>query len=338
MIKQWGMVPWTPKDVEANTAAYPEHVRRGLVAVAEYADRRLYGSRRALVDLLAPGEKKPDWTTVSRNFQGKYENPEPFYREYVEGALKIIAADADKYVATPVARRIRQTLELCRDMHTMVAVFGGPGRSKTFVGQDFARSTPGAIYVDCPTVGGVGAFLLEIGSKINTGTVGMTLAALAGAIENNMDGRNIIVVDEVVRILPATANPHGPGVKCMNFLQRLHDTRGVSVAFLATDVFADTFKNPALIKYMAQMRRRIEYEYEIPPVSRAEVKLIVSSFVDEAPEPFLEYAMEVASGPGGVGPLFTYLRHARLLAEFHQEPIGAAHFDSAVTFCRARKE
>jgi len=334
MVIRREFVPWSDADVEEATRDYSEDVRQALMEVARYTEERLHSNPQALIDLLTTdANRPPDWTTITRVFMGRYDNPEPFVRERVLPALKVIRSDTTGYVDTPVSRKIRELLDIWCQMNTMAEIVGPAGRSKTFTCYDWHLSNPYSIYLDCPAVGGTGAFLREIAGQMGIAKSG-TLDTLAANIEAKIDKRNVIFVDEVVRILPATANPHSAGAKALNFLQRLHDRQNVTVIFIATDVFDETMSDHRLEKYMAQLNRRIQYRYPIPAVTKQEVAAIVKAYRRDADADLCRAAYNVAQGPMGIGPLFSYMTNAKLLAEHRSEALAADHLREAMTYAR----
>lgn len=328
------LVPWTARDVAERCDLYPAEIREALVQVAEYTDRRLHNQRQALIDLLTT-DRPPDWTTVSRVFTGSYEKPLPFVQERVIPALKIIRRNATGLIETPVFCEITRCLDLWSEMHVMAEIIGGAGRSKTVAAREWHLSHPDSIYLDCPAVGGAGAFLRELATELQIGT-SATLDKLAVAIETRIDKRNVLIVDEIARILPTSANPHGPGVKTLNFLQRLHDRQGVTVIFVATDIFDETFNQLGLIRYLAQLHRRILFRYQIPAVDNREIACIVRAFNPEASVDLLREAKALGSGPDGVGPLFAYLNNARLLADEAGVPVDVEHLRESAKYSKDR--
>lgn len=331
-------IPWTSEEVKQATAGYGEEISRCLVRLTAFAETKLHGSREELLRILG----YPDWTTVTRVFTGKYEKPENFFETRVKPALKIVRASSYVgFVDTEVTANIKEMLDLCRDLQTMVAIVGGAGRSKTEAVRDWQlanRST--AVYVDAEPIGGVKAFLIDMARQLGLSHKGAILD-LKNAIEAKFERQSgVILIDEVVRILPSSPSPRSAGATILNFLQRLHDHYGVSVAWIATDIFDEAFGDPRLIKYMAQLHRRIDYWYRIPErVSKSETKAICTAFCPpEAPpdRAFLDYAHDLTQTPDGVGPLFSFLRHARLVANLRNEDIALPHLENAVKFCRSR--
>jgi hypothetical protein len=311
-----------------------------LVEIAEYAETRLHLNRPALVDLLSAGGA-PDWTTVQRVFAGRYDKPGPFIQSRCLPALKMIRADVAGFVETPVVRDITSCLEQWSRDHVMAEIVGTAGRSKTFAAREWHLDNPDSVYIDCPAVGGIGAFLREIARQIGAATSG-SLDHLSENIRGKLDKRNTLLVDEVARILPSTPNPRSPEVRILNFLHRLHDKNGVTVVFIATDIFDDTFSDYKLEKFLAQLHRRILYRYEIPKVSTREIFLIVRAFrpdVDKgkaADMALLKEAMQIGSGPDGIGPLFVFLKNAKLLADAHGESLRVEHLQDATKYSRNR--
>lgn len=332
MVIKRDFLPWSAADVADMTQHYAAEWREPLIEVARYIEARQHSSPEALIKLLTT-DKAPDWTTITRIFTGKYENPEAFIKTRVVPALKIVRSDTTGYVPLPVSQKIQELLTMWAQMNTMAEIVGGAGRSKTFSCYDWHLDNPYSIYVDCPAVGGTGAFLREIASQMGISQSG-TLDVLASNIEAKLDKRNILFIDEVARILPASANPHSSGAKALNFLQRLHDQQGVTVIFVATDIFEQTIADHRLEKYMAQLNRRIKYRYVIPAVSREEVAMICRAFDPDAGIDLARAAYDVATGPMGIGPLFEYLTNARLLADRRGDRLSVQHFREATIYSR----
>lgn len=325
-------LPWTAADVAQMTADYPADLREPLVELSRYVDEHLHGSPKGLTDLLTT-DTAPDWTTVARVFQGKYDNPRRFVEDRVLPALKRARADVTGYVDLPVSRQIRECLDMWSDLGACGEICGGAGRSKSYTAYEWHLDNPYSIYIDCPAVGGVGAFLRELAKELGIGSSG-TLDSLAWSIEQKLDKRNVLLVDEVARVLPASGNPHSAGVKALNFLQRLHDRQGVSVIFIATDIFDQTFQDCRLEKYLAQLHRRIRYRYQIPAVTAEEVACICRAFAPAPSRDLVKEAFRIGTGPDGIGPLFAYLRDASLLATARQEPLDLDHLAAAMVFAR----
>lgn len=336
------LVPWTARDVAEMTARYSEEHRRVLCEIARYTDERLHGDRMALVDLLTT-DSAPDWTTISRVFAGTYDKPDTFIRTRCVPALKVIRSNMAGHVVTPVVQEITDCLELWSQQHVMAEIVGPAGRSKTHTCREWHLDHPDSVYLDCPTEGGLGAFLRELARQVQVSTSG-TLDALSEGIRAKMDKRNTLIVDEVARILPSSANPRNPQVKMLNFLQRLHDLQGVTVVFVATDIFDDTFSDWRLRKYLAQLHRRIIYRLEIPKVTKAEILAIARGFLadvdpgDEQDRELLTLCLEIGSTEDGIGPLFAYLQNARLLADGRGERLSAGHLRTAAKYARNRAD
>jgi len=325
-------------DVREAVRVYPPEHQEKLLTIYGYWMQRLHGDKAEVQHLL-----QTDWTTWGRILRGVYRKDEGHNIDHwietkAERALQAIRADsAGTFVHTVTTRRIHSFLDYARETAGMALIIGDSGTGKTEAVREWARQNNhgASIYLDCPTSSGLRALLEELALVCGLSTYA-TCAQLCRAVESTLDTRNILIVDEAQRLLPAT--PSRRSTSALDFLRRLHDTRGVTVIFVSTAVFDQTRQPAAIRAYMAQLYRRVDLPLALPAKTpRSEVYQIVEAFRDDPPTDLLKTAREVADQHGRIGLLFTLLNQARKLADHEKRPLCETDLNAALALRRNRR-
>jgi len=302
---------------------YPEDVQLDLIWLSGYIREVLRCSRGSICERL-----RCDYTTVYRVFTGSYRAKVDKFMASVRRLKEKASQPGGEFVETIVTRKVFQTLDLSRDHHSMVLIAGAPRRSKTVAVQEWQRRNNHgrAVYIDAPAVGGSRNLLFALAKKQNI-NVSRNALELAIRLDNSFDERNVILLDEVRRLLP---QGRSFDVTALEFVRRLHDVTGCGVAFIGTDVFMHEIEHGRLSRYLEQIVGRIEETLYIPDkVSYSEAGDICRGFNPNAEVDLIRLAMEIANTRGRNGILFMLLRDAARIAQKKKEPLSASHLAAA---------
>ncbi len=316
-----------PQNIVLNgIKAYSEEDQEDLLWMVGYTRDVLRGSRRELCELL-----NCDWSTAYRVLTGSYKASTSRFMETVRRLRSKASEPGGGFVDTIVTKKIFQVLDLARDNGAIVHICGPSRRSKTAAVKEWQRRNNHgrAIYIDCPVIGGARALLVALAQKAGIHTQRAT-NDLSERIEKSFDYRNVIIIDEAVRLLPKS---RGHDLMPLEFLRRLHDVSGCGLAFVSTDVFRREMESGAISDFLEQLLGRIEEPLYIPAkVSNAEAGDICRAFNENADIELIRLAARIANCRGKVGVLFMLLRDAAKLAKRKKEALSAVHLETARAF------
>lgn len=231
-------------------------------------------------------------------------------------------------ILTTVTQRILDCLDHCRDFNTMTYICGPTGRGKTYTAEYWAQlNNHGRTrLVRCPSSCARGTLVKLIADSFGVSRTG-SIADREQALFRAVSSRNVLIIDEAGHLLQQTGS-RSP----IEFLRDLHDITGCGVAMIFTDVYIPELTMGRNRDYFEQFVGRIEYPVEIPKnVRRDEVRRIVRTFVPDADEEFVTFALAQARGlKGRLRTLFRDLTTARGFAESKGEPMSFRHFKKAV--------
>ena len=286
----------------------------------------LHGSRSALVEWL-----QVDWTTVTRIWRGTYGADIAQFCQRLDHlrARETLRGDT-QFVDTVVCRRIAATCDIARQQNAMVMIVGPSGRSKTHTVKEWKRRNNHGIstYVECPVSGGLRGLCDAIARASGTG-LNRPNAELMGILERSFDYRNVLIFDEVARLLPSRSTVIQP----IEFIRRLHDVCGCGIVLVATDVFPDEMRGGRLRPWFEQLDGRIAVTLRIPEkVQRQEAAEICAAFAADPQPDLIAEARRIANQRGRVRVLFGLLRNAALLARAKGETLAAGHLRAAAEF------
>lgn len=296
-----------------------------LLWFVDYIRNHKHGSKDAACELL-----QKDWTTVSRIYKGRYGASITAVIKQIEFIKRSVPNNNTDFIATPVTRRIEAVINIAKEYRKMVLITGDTGRSKTHTVKEWItkENSGKCIYIDTPATGSARAFLEEFGRKIGIKNDKISRNRLISRIESSIDHRNIIIVDEASRLLPKTTTTTVP--IAIEFLRRLHDTKGCAVVFIATTIFEKEMEFGSHKAYMEQILGRLEEVLDIPSqILKSEVVDICKAFTANPSEEMYKTAYRIASNRGKIRLLFTLLKQAAAWAEHENEELNDKHLVTA---------
>ena len=305
-------------------AKYGESVQDELLWMAGYIREQKHNSRAVMCQLL-----DSDWTTISRIYKGKYSASIENFLSKIQAVRRAAVSAKTEFIETVVTKRIFDVMDISKDLGKMVMVTGGSGRSKTHAAKEWCmlNNHGKSIYIDVPAFGGPRGFYRELAKKLGIKAwVGMKV--VIEKIEECIDRRHTIVVDEAVRLLPKgkTSIP-----TVLEFLRRLHDTTGCGIVFISTNIFADEMEYGHHKAYMEQLLGRMEEVVRIPKeILKSEVASICKAFNADADKELMALAYNTAMKQGKIRLLFTLIRQAESFAKTRNESLNAGHLRVAV--------
>lgn len=316
---------------------YSEEDQDDLLWLYGYAVDVLRGSRGDLLRLTGY-----DYTVITRIWHGTYTADIASFMEIVRKLrTSLDVTRGTEFVETLVTRKVFKTLDYARDFGGCVHICGPAGRSKTHAVREWARANNHgrAIYFEVPPLGGARALLEELAAYCRIGR-NRKSPEIVSRLKGSLDRRNILLIDEAVRLLP---NGRGRNVTSLEFLRSLHDQSGVALAFVSTDVFRQEVENGAISGYLEQLVGRIDEILMIPQrVCRQEAAEICRAFNPGAAPEFVALAHRIANPElstdqsmafkGRVRLLFKLMRQAELVAKKAGEPVDERHLKAALAY------
>jgi DNA transposition AAA+ family ATPase len=304
-------------------AQYPQERQDLLIWLHGYCLDVLHGSRSALVDWL-----QVHWSTVIKIWTGKYDaDIAQFCQRLQHLRAREVMRASTHFVETTVTRRIFSTIEIARQQNAMAMIVGPSGRSKTHAARQWQTLNNHGVstYVECPVSGGLRGLIDAIANAMGTGK-NRPNSEMMPALERSFDYRNVLIFDEVARLLPARSTSIHP----IEFIRRLHDVCGCGVVLIATDVFPAAMRGGPLRAWFEQLSGRIAVTLRIPAkIQRKEAAEICSAFTDDPQPDLIEEALRIGNADGHVRVLFGLLRNAAQLAQIKGEPLAFGHLRSA---------
>ena len=310
----------TRAEIMAGIAEYAKPDQADLLWLHGYTTDEFGGSRSRLVETL-----KLDWTTLWRVWLGKYsaDIAGPMekirrFRRRAESALR------KRFIETVVTQKIMALCDVALDRSVMVMISGPTGRSKTWTIDEWRhRNNHGrAVYVYCPETGGFRSFLEALARALSI-SPNRSSSAIVQAIENSLDERNVLVLDEFAHLYPTGKSA---SLAAIEFVRGLHDRSGCGVVLCATDGFEGILQGGKYSQWFDQLLGRIELHLRLPKqFSRREVAELLGGYVDDPDPELINAARTIAnSSTRGCRELFRHLDRAAQVAAECGQPLSAA--------------
>lgn len=320
----------TRAEVLASIGAYDAKAQDDLLWLYGYCVDRLHGSRSALVDFIGK-----DWTTIWRIWMGKYGADITQYLERVRHfRRKAERTDKTGFVTTVVTERIFKVCDVARDNGSIVMISGPSGRSKTHSVKEWQRlnNHGRSIYVYAPETGGFSGFIKALAKAIGA-SENRNSPALANTIENSLDYRNVLIVDEMAHLLPGGRTS---GIAAIEFIRGLHDRTKCGVIMVCTEIFPQQMAGGKWSQWFEQLQGRMELHLRIPQeFSRREIADICAAYTADPEPEMIKLAREIANKrKGGVRELFRHLNRASDVAGKLGQPVNAKHLAGAWEFAQ----
>lgn len=306
-------------DVVRGIATYSPQDQDDLIWLHGYALDVLHGSRSALVEFAGC-----DWTTIWRIWTNKYGADISNFIEKIRILRKKSETGSrTAFVPTPVTDKIWQVCDVAKDQGTIVMVSGPTGRSKTHTVKEWkSQNNHGrALYIYAPELGGFRGFVLALAKALGISREGDT-ASLAGQIENALDCRNVLIIDEVAHLFPTG---RAASLQALEFIRGLHDRTGCGIILVCTEIFPQMMSGGRFSMWFEQLQGRVELQLKIPAnFSRREIAAICSAYVDEPSGALIDTARKIANARrGGVRELFRHLNRASDASAIVKQPLNA---------------
>lgn len=310
----------TRGEVLAGMATYAPADQQDLLWLHGYASDELGASRSRLTELL-----RVDWTTLYRIWSGKYEADIATFMDKVRRfRRKVEATMRKRFIETVVTEKIMAVCTVALERSAMVMISGPTGRSKTWTLDEFRhRNNHGrAVPVYAPEYGGFRAFLEALARSLNISS-NRNNYALAQAIENSLDERNVLIIDEVAHLYPTGKSS---SLQSLEFIRGLHDRCGCGVILCATDGFQGIISGGRWAQWFDQFLGRIELHLRIPKqFGRREIAELLTGYVDEPDPDLVNVARQVANqSTRGCRDLFRHLDKAAQVAAEIGRPLSSS--------------
>jgi DNA transposition AAA+ family ATPase len=162
---------------------------------------------------------------------------------------------------------------------------------------------------------------------------GRTNYDLARSIENSLDYRNILVIDELAHLYPTGK---ASSLQAIEFVRGLHDRTGCGVILVATDGLPQIMAGGKWGQWFEQLLGRVELHLRIPAkFSRREIADLCGAFTDDPSPELIKMAGDIANArKGGIRELMRHLTRASQAATKRNEPMGVNHLVAAYEFSR----
>lgn len=234
-------------------------------------------------------------------------------------------------VRTVVTERILDALDYCRDNSTMVYISGPTGRGKTYTAEywtaqnNHGRTKLIRVPSDCTRR----TLVTLLAKSCGISAVGST-ADRELQLQKHLSPRNVIIIDEAGHLLGKSGRPGGP----IELLRDLHDICKCGVCLIFTDVYLNEMKRGKNADYFEQFLGRLEFPVEIPTIPRRdEVRGVIRSFLPEADERTIDYALSLARARDGkLRTLFKDLYRAEEFARSKNRAMSLTDLQMMVKF------
>lgn len=219
-------------------------------------------------------------------------------------------------IETLLTNVIGKTLDYARSRRSCVLIQGKTGRGKTVAVKAWSARKRNVYYIDCPPDGGAPALVATLVEATGAPSAKNVDAWLAGQ-------KATLILDECARLIPAKQS-RAP--RALEWLRRMHDTHGIALAFVATDIFIKECEKGNIGLYLEQFVGRFRDKCIIPDyVSPQEVSDILKGFIpgDEPDGQLVDWAVSVANEPGrgGARRLWWLMEDASDIAKANKLPM-----------------
>lgn len=193
-------------------------------------------------------------------FRGKYEgNLENVVKE-IETFFNLEDRRAQgrrlHFIETRLTRRIWKLCDAALEYQKMAFIFGDMqiGKTEALKAYREAHNHGSTIYVQMPTGGTLGNFLMELARALRIGEQ-LTHTRIRERIKAAFDDRMLLIVDELHRAIPQSHRSMRP-VDSVEFIREIFDETQCGVVLCATNVFRDAMEQGHLHKVLRQTKRR----------------------------------------------------------------------------------
>ena len=309
----------TRGEVMAGISGYSKEDQADLLWLHGYCTDEFAGSRSRTCEAL-----KLDWTTLWRIWCGKYEaGPEKVLEKVRRFRKKMESSLRKRFIRTVVTEKIFAVCDVALERSVMVMVSGPTGRSKTWTITEWKHQNNHgrAIYVYCPEAGGFRSLLQALAEALNISPK-RDNASLISAIENSLDERNVLVLDEFAHLYPSGRSGD---IKAIEFIRGLHDRTGCGAVLCATEGLEGILQFGKYSQWFNQFLGRIDLHLRIPrQFSRREVAELLGGYVDDPDPDLINAARTVANASTrGCRDLLRHLDRAATVAQEIKQPLSA---------------
>jgi hypothetical protein len=240
-------------------------------------------------------------------------------------------AEATGFVEPSTWRTVSQVCDYVAASRKPAFIFGESQIGKTECLERWkAMHNTGFVKVFAiPPAPTLGCVVYELAKMLNIPPRGYS-AEIKSRIYGAVDGRHVLLIDEVHRAFEGTSQRHS--IRIFEFLRSIYDTAQCGMVLSGTNVFKEQFESGPISTILGQFRRRGIVSVVLPPVTpREDLDMIASTFLlpplrtDHTAE---EIVTRMVSN-SGIGQFITFLKSAQNVAEKLKKPISWQHFIAA---------
>jgi len=272
-------------------------------------------------------------TTVHRLFNGRYGASYAGVVSAVERFKKIADERAKRkqidFVETSAWTRISRVCHAALYDNMPAFISGSSQIGKTECLKEFARRNNHGTtrYVRMPSSPSFPFFLKTVGEACYL-SPRQNHDALRRRIMDSVDGRNLLIIDEVHQAMCTASELTAR--KVVEFLREIYDRTGCGIVLCGTKVFRDEFESGRQKLIFDQFRRRGMLELVLPDTpSRGDITRIAKEFDLPAPDGEVLDLIKSMLQTSGLGKYIKYLQYANGISVTRKQPLSWAHFSDA---------
>ena len=309
----------TRAEVMGGIARYSEKDQADLLWLHGYTTDELGGSRSRLCEMVGV-----TWSPLSKIWCGRYEaSIEQSMQKVRIFRRKVETTVRKRFISTLVTQRIMALCDVAMQRAVMVMISGATGRSKTHTLLEWKHQNNHgrAVYVYCRKSGGIKGLLDSVAEALNI-SPSRTAPALKKAIEQSLDQRNVLILDEFAHLYPVGRRG---SIDAIEWVREIQEICGCGIVLCATDGLEALLRSGPYAQWFDQFVGRIELSLPIPrKFSRQEVADLLGGYVDD-PDPALVTAARLVANQSrrGCRDLFRHLDRAAAVAAECGKPLSA---------------
>lgn len=242
-------------------------------------------------------EYRGDSSSIGAKIAAWLENRE-------EGSAKVMPT-VPEWVETDTSQAVTKTLLFAQHTASISVVYGGAGVGKTTAIRRYAEANPNVwIMTGSPYAGAMAGALEDVAQALGLKELSNRPSQVAREIVRRLTGtRGLLVVDEAQHL----------NVQALECMRALHDAAGVGLVLCGNEAVYSRLTGGSRKATFAQLFSRIGRRLHLTMPTDADVDAILTAWQVSGRKE-REFALQVASLPGGLRGLMQTIRQASLAA------------------------
>lgn len=235
---------------------------------------RMIGISQATLNLWRTGKYKGDNKLVEKKV-----------RDFLDIQRKRANAPLEPaFVMTSTARVVFETLEMAQVMGKMVVITGRAGIGKTKAIEAFCERRQNIVLVMVNPTMNTHSLLMEIGKKVGASIRNDSYMIRKRIVAQLKNTPKLLIFDEAQQM----------GFRMLETVRSIHDETGVGIALVGALSLTDHLTTK--LKETEQLWSRIRIKRELKPLTEADVRLLLSQWIEKIEDGVAQYVLELTGG------------------------------------------